>query len=612
MSQFLLDHLSATLSENNIIAYIWNVEDDSFTWAGDLQGFLGLEKQDYPSDNAALHKMLNPQDVPERLTALHDMLGSNPDHDIPSSFKAQYKMRRVNGSFVDIDETATLQRDEKTGDQLVCGFLKKQEVKAAPQVDGHADGHDHALNLKSGLITDNVVEAAPDSGYTSYGRRLMMQKVEEWLDTHDESQKSFGYLLTVGIDRMALFNEVMGPRYADEILEKTGQRLRQIVGESGYVTRVDGDVFSLLFQKAPHNEMAAVAKYILNNFYNVPLQSSMGPIGVGISIGGVTLDKVKLAPEALTMAEMAMHVAKDKGRSCFVSYDEASHKAQDNKLLLQSADTFLRAMKSNRLRLAFQPIMDSRKNSVSFHECLMRLIDDDGQMISAGTFVPAIEQLGLSRLVDQYALRMAIQELSMFPDVHLSVNVSNLSLNNQDWLRSIVAALRDRPSVAQRLIVEITESAVIADPENTKGIVRTLQDLGCRVALDDFGAGYTAFSQLKDLKVDLVKIDKHFIRNINEEHNHLFVRTLKSLAEGVNVQTVGEGAETMAEAELLTNDGIDHIQGYIFGFPRVERVWLPKDHVHRQISLEGLSVDHQGVFSEETAQDIASWKRKGQ
>ena len=138
--------------------------------------------------------------------------------------------------------------------------------------------------------------------------------------------------------------------------------------------------------------------------------------------------------------------------------------------------------------------------------------------------------MGLSRLVDHHALRMAIQELTMFPDLRLSVNVSNLSLNTHDWLRNLVSALRDRPSVAQRLIVEVTESAVINDPTTLKRIVSTLKDLGCRVALDDFGAGYTAFSQLKDLKVDIVKIDKSFIRNINEEHNHLFVRTLKSLA----------------------------------------------------------------------------------
>ncbi len=588
MSQFWFDHLSATLTENGIIAYVWDAGEDRFRWAGDLRSIFGLEKEDYPVNNAQLHKLINPQEVPERLSALHDVMGRNPDYNVSSSFTTAYKVRRINGTFVDIEESATVQVDNETGGRVLCGFLRL------------CNG-----NGSKAISFDNVVPAMLDSGFNSYGRMMLSHKIEEWLDCYEPSQRLFGYLLAVGIDRMALFNEVMGPRYADEIIEKTGDRLRQIVGEAGTVMRVDGDVYGLFFRQAPHNEMAAVAKYILNNFYNVPLRTSMGPIGVGISVGGVTLDRAKDAASCITMAEMAMHVAKDKGRSCFVSYDEASHKAEDNRQLLKSADTFLKAMKSNRLRLAFQPIMNTRDNNVSFHECLMRLIDEDGKLISAGAFIPAIEQLGLSRLVDQYALRMAIHELSMFPEVQLSVNVSNLSLTNQDWLRNLVAALRDRPSVAKRLIVEITESAVIADPVNTKRIVRTLQDLGCRVALDDFGAGYTAFSQLKELSVDLVKIDKQFIRNIDDEHNHLFVRTLKSLAQGVNIQTVGEGAETLAEAKLLASDGIDHIQGYVYGFPRVERLWLPKDHTHRHISTDTPPHD---VFTEETDEDVTMWK----
>jgi EAL domain-containing protein (putative c-di-GMP-specific phosphodiesterase class I) len=120
--------------------------------------------------------------------------------------------------------------------------------------------------------------------------------------------------------------------------------------------------------------------------------------------------------------------------------------------------------------------------------------------------------------------------------------------------------------------------------------VRTIQDLGARVALDDFGAGYTAFAQIKQLDVDLVKIDKQFIRNIGQSENHLFVKTLQSLADGVDIETVGEGVETMTDAKQLIRDGINHIQGYAFGFPSVERVWLPKDHIYRKIVKEDTAV----------------------
>ncbi len=103
-----------------------------------------------------------------------------------------------------------------------------------------------------------------------------------------------------------------------------------------------------------------------------------------------------------------------------------------------------------------------------------------------------------------------------------------------------------------------------------------------------------------------VKIDKSFIRNIGEEHNHLFVQTLKALAQGIDIKTVGEGAETSAEAKLLSDDGIDYIQGYVYGFPRVERVWLPKDHVHRHISVDSVPIDNGEQAQTDTIEDIRS------
>lgn len=586
MSEFWFEHLESTLTDKGVVAYMWDNKEDRFRWAGDLLSVFGLERKDCPSSNAQFQTMINPQDAAGRLTALHDFLGLDKTGGESFSFSTSYRVRCADGSSVHIEESATMHTENGSGRSMLCGVLKLQSMP---------------ISTAAGR-TDNIVPVFPDSGFTNYGRRVFQRTVEEWFDVHGAGDRSHGYVLAVGIDRTSLFNEVMGPRYADEIIENTGTRLQQIAADSGSVMRIDGDVYGVFFRQAPHNEMAAVARFILNSFYNSPLQTSMGPMGVGISIGGVTLDKAKNPESAVTMAEMAMHLAKDKGRSCFVSYEEASRQAEGNHRLLKSADTFLKAMKDNRLRLAFQPVMGSRDNSVSFHECLIRIMDKGGNLIAASAFMPAIEELGLSRLVDQYALRMAVQELSMFHDLVLSVNVSNLSLTDHDWLRDLVATLRDQPSVAKRLIVEITESAVIKDADKTRHIVRTLKDLGCRVALDDFGAGYTAFSQLKDLKVDLVKIDQSFIRNIDEEHNHLFVRTLKSLADGVNVETVGEGAETLAEARMLVSDGIDHIQGFVFGLPSIDRLWLPENHSHRKASV-GSSTEQTGLWQE----DVASW-----
>lgn len=589
-------HLSAALTQNGAVAYIWHAADDRFEWAGDVGHVLGLDGNDRPHSNAQLHGLLNPQTVPQRLSALHDALGQNAVGDAVPSFRVAYKMRRSNGTQVDVEENGII-RHGPGGERTVHGFIR-------------------VANPAQAQLTGMDGVSIPGAGMSHNGRLALTQKIENWMDEVTNSYSATGYLLVVDLDRLALINDAYGARFADELIDKTGQRLRQLVEGSGFVARIDGDVFGIFFGHAPYNEMAAVSRHILKNFFDLPLQTSKGPMAVSVSIGGAgVVSKDREDPATLlTKAEMAVRAAKERGRSCFVSYHEAAQQASENRQLLEHADTFLRALKDDRIKLAFQPIVDSRTNRVSFHECLMRMIGEDGKLHSAGQFIPAVEKMGLSRLVDQYALRMAIQELSLFPDLQLSVNVSTLTLVDQDWLRGLVAMLRDRPSVAKRLIVEVTESCVIHDMDKALRVVRTIQDLGARVALDDFGAGYTAFAQIKQLDVDLVKIDKQFIRNIGQSENHIFVKTLQSLADGVDIETVGEGVETMSDAKQLIRDGINHIQGYAFGFPSVERVWLPKDHVYRKIVKEentglskALADTHRG---EQLSSDLQTLKIK--
>ncbi|HEY8190428.1 MAG TPA: bifunctional diguanylate cyclase/phosphodiesterase, partial [Micavibrio sp.] len=525
---------------------------------------------DYPASGSSLHKLVNPQDVPRRLAAIHALTNAALNAGSPQDFSIEYRLRRVNGAQVDIHESGNLRQDSESGNRILCGVMRIAAQNRAQD----------ALSMP---LNNPFSYASYDTSMTHYGRLMICQKIQEWGQVTDDRHNMIGYLLVIGIDRLSLFNEAFGAQFTDEIIEKTGKRLRQMAREGGVTARIDGDVFALFFHQAPHAEMAAVAHHLLKSFYETPLQTSRGPIGVGISIGGVLIHRQCKSPaNMLTKAEMAMQSAKDRGRGRFVSYNEAAGEARNTRLLLESGDAFLCALKDGRVRLAFQPVVNSKTNDVSFHESLIRFIDEQGRIHSAGDFIPAIEKLGLTRLVDRYALRLAIQELSMSSNLELSVNVSNLTLSDPDWLRGVVAALRDRPQLAGRLIIEITESAAMFDIAKTIRIVKTLRDLGCRVALDDFGTGYTAFSQLRDMDISLIKIDKSFVRHIAESENRLFVKTLQTLADGMHIETVGEGAETMTEARLLASDGINHIQGYAFGFPSVERVWLPKDHKHRK------------------------------
>jgi EAL domain-containing protein (putative c-di-GMP-specific phosphodiesterase class I) len=199
----------------------------------------------------------------------------------------------------------------------------------------------------------------------------------------------------------------------------------------------------------------------------------------------------------------------------------------------------------------------------------------DGTIAPAGSFIPVVEQTGLMRLLDRRVLEMAMGELTRWPDVRLAINISGLTAGDPSWLRALSGTLKTRPDLAKRLTVEITETVAIQDIDETAKFVAQVRELGCRVSLDDFGAGYTSFRNLKAIAVDSVKIDGSFVRGVaNNVDNQLFIRTLLGLADGFGLETVAECVESVQEAQHLARKGVKLLQGYLFGTPSVERPWL--------------------------------------
>ena len=188
--------------------------------------------------------------------------------------------------------------------------------------------------------------------------------------------------------------------------------------------------------------------------------------------------------------------------------------------------------------------------------------------------VPVIEQLGFIRLLDRYVLERAVSEASEHSECSLAFNISGLTATDHAWLRLLVSLLRDRPEVAGQLIVEITETAALHDIQESARFVGTLRELGCRVALDDFGAGFTSFRYMQALDVDIVKIDGSFVRNLAESHdNQIFLRHLVGLADAFGLITVAECVESARDASILRQEGVRFLQGYHFGRPTLEQPW---------------------------------------
>jgi EAL domain-containing protein (putative c-di-GMP-specific phosphodiesterase class I) len=233
------------------------------------------------------------------------------------------------------------------------------------------------------------------------------------------------------------------------------------------------------------------------------------------------------------------------------------------------------ALRKNRLLFAFQPIVCAATGTVDYFECLLRMRDEAGRIVVGAEFITPVEQLGLIGHIDRFVLEEAVRELDTYPEVRLGFNVSGLTAGDRPWLRSLISRLRNRPALARRLVVEITETAALGDIEESARFVDTLRDAGCRVALDDFGAGHTSLRHLQSLAVDIVKIDGSFIRNLSDSpEDRVFLRHLLGLAKGFGLSTVAECVESAEDASLLRAEGIGYLQGYHIGAPTIERPWL--------------------------------------
>jgi len=242
------------------------------------------------------------------------------------------------------------------------------------------------------------------------------------------------------------------------------------------------------------------------------------------------------------------------------------------------------ALASGSVLLAYQPVMQARDpRKVAFQEGLLRILDETGRVIPAKDFIATIEPLEEGRMMDCLALEHGVQTLKTHPGLRLSINMSARSILYEPWEFTLEKELRRDPTLAERLIIEITESSAMEMPHLVVDFMARLHRKGVSFALDDFGAGYTAFRYFKDFYFDIVKIDASFIRGIDQDiDNQVLTNALVSISQQFDMFTVAEGVEHPKEADHLIKSGLDCLQGYLFGAPTIHPNWL-SSHTGRRV-----------------------------
>jgi len=234
------------------------------------------------------------------------------------------------------------------------------------------------------------------------------------------------------------------------------------------------------------------------------------------------------------------------------------------------------AVRHKQVMLAYQPVVPTgQEGRPAFYEGLIRVMDETGRVIPAREFITEIETMETGRVIDCLALEKGMNTLQEFPDLRLSVNMSARSIGYPRWNRILKRGLGQDPTIAERLILEITESSAMLVPDLVVGFMDDLQRKGISFALDDFGAGFTSFRYLKEFYFDILKIDGQFIRGIaTSPDNQILTAALKAIAEQFDMVTVAESVEQPQDAAYLSAIGIDCMQGYYFGAPTIEPPWL--------------------------------------
>jgi diguanylate cyclase (GGDEF)-like protein len=405
-------------------------------------------------------------------------------------------------------------------------------------------------------------------------RTHLMASLAEVIEEAVRLRTSCAFML-IGIDHLARINDAFGFDVADAVISEVAGRIRLRLRGGDVLGRFSGNKFGLILKNCSVDDMNIAAERFLAVIRDEVVPTNSGPVSVTASIGAVSVPRyARNANEAVNRAHETLDSAKRRRAGSFSLWRPNVERDAQRRVNIRVTDEIVTALNERRIVMAFEPVVEARSRNSAFYECLIRMEQNDGQVLLAPDIVPVAEKLGLIRLVDHRVLELVVTELAASPNVQLSLNISPDTTMDPDWWASIESLMHAHPGVAERLIVEITETVAIQDIDDLRDFVTRLKKFGSRIAIDDFGAGYTSFRNLRKLGVDIVKIDGAFVQNIaRSADDRAFVQTLIDLARRLGIKTVAEWVQDEESASILRDWGCDYIQGRLIGLASSERPW---------------------------------------
>lgn len=368
-------------------------------------------------------------------------------------------------------------------------------------------------------------------------------------------------------------NRLYGLDTGDALIRDVRRRANECAPEGAVVARFTGGKTALAVGCASSADAATLAKTLRHDAAGDGADLSRNAVRIGAAWaprtgpGGLPADMIVEA--ALSAYDDTL----DGG----ISLIELDREAEADGMAM--ARYALNAIKSGDARIALQPVVAADGSGrVLFREALLRIHAKDGSEVAAGRFMPALDRLGMTEEADIAALQLSFAELERDPAIRISVNLSGASIRRTAWAAEFTRLATQSPSAAERLIVEVTEEAALANASETAGLFTMIRAKGAALAIDDFGAGRTSFSHLRDFRFDMVKIDGGFIRDIDQKpDNQMLVSALVAIAQQFDMMVIAERVETAVEARALRKLDVDGFQGFLFGRPAL--IWSEGENV---------------------------------
>ena len=534
-------------------SFDWDIASDTIQWSDNASSVFGGIPLDSMSRANEFAKLIEPS---RGVRADAILNGSAKDAGGGVAYQIEYGVRaRTSAELIWVEEA---------GSWFAGADGKPSRVQGIIRVNNERRVRDEQL-LK---LSQN------DALTGEFNRPRLVAALAEAMEETARYRSSFAFML-IGIDHLARLNEAFGFDVADEVILEIAKRVRARLRGGDILGRFSGNKFGLILKNCTVDDMNIAAERFLAGIRDEVVLTRSGPVAVTATIGAINAPRhARTAEEAMSRTQEALDLAKSRRRGSMMVWRPNVERDAQRRVNIRVTDEIVTALNERRIVMAYEPVVTTSSRQIAFHECLVRMRQEDGQYSLSPDIVPVAEKLGLIRLVDHRVLELVVAELAATPHAQLSLNISPDTTMDPDWWASIESLMRAHPGGAERLIVEITETVAIQDLDDVRGFVTRLKNFGSRIAIDDFGAGYTSFRNLRKLGVDIVKIDGAFVQNITRSaDDRAFVQTLIDLAHRLGIKTVAEWVQDEESAAMLENWGCDYIQGRLTGLASLSRPW---------------------------------------